>query len=313
VVTPRVSVVIAARDASETIVATLASVRAQTVEDWEVVLVDDGSTDATADIAREASIDRLRVIRHQVAQGPGAARNRAIREARGELIAVLDADDAWRPRYLESQLGVYDDAVGLGRRVGAVCCDAELVGPDGPTGIRWSDRVGRADVVDVETMLGENVVFGLVLGPRSVFLALGGYEEDDRIHLEDYDLWLRMLENDWEIVTNPETLAVYRLGDVSRSSATERMGQGGSMIISRALERGALTPAQRRLARKRRRMYEVVRRRALIAADPVPARRMLAMVGAAPVIVVSALEHPERWRHWLREGPRSAGDRRHAG
>lgn len=310
--TPRVSVIVAARDAGETLEATLASVGAQTFTDWEVVLVDDGSTDGTGEIARTA-IDRIRVLRHEVAQGPGASRNQAVREAQGELVAILDADDLWRPRYLESQLAVYDRALAEGRRVGAVCCDADLLGPDGPMGIRWSQRVGGAQAVDITTMLHENVVFTSVLCPRSVFQALDGYEEDDRIHLEDYDLWLRMIERGWEVVMNPETLAVYRLGADARSSKVEQMAMGGSMIMTRALERGALTAAQRRLARKRRRMYEVVRRRATIAAEPAPVRRAVAMARAAPAIVLSVVEHPERWRHWLREGPRSAGGRRHAG
>lgn len=309
---PRVSVIVAARDAGDTLEATLASIRAQTFTDWEVVLVDDGSNDGTGEIARTA-IDRMRVVRHEVAQGPGASRNRAVREARGELVAILDADDVWYPSYLESQLAAYDQAIVEGRRVGAVCCDADLLGPDGPTGTRWSQRVGGAQAADITTMLHENVVFTSVLCPRSVFQELGGYEEDERIHLEDYDLWLRMIERGWEIVMNHETLAVYRLGAAARSSKVERMATGGSMIMTRALERGALTAAQRRLARKRRRMYEVVRRRAKIAAEPGPVRRAVAMARAAPAIVLSVLEHPERWGHWLREGPRSAGERRHAG
>lgn len=310
-VTPRVSVIIAARDAGPTIQATLASVREQTYTDFEVVLVDDASTDGTADVAR-AAIEGLRIERHDVALGPGAARNRAAAVALGELLAVLDADDLWKPRYLESQVDRYDEAVREGRRVAAVCCDADLVGPDGPTGGRWSERVGAAGVVDLEGMLGENVVFTSVLTPRTVFLELGGYETDDRIHLEDYDLWLRMLEAGYEIVVNPEALALYRLGETARSAKIEKMAAGGALIMERALRRGALTPRQRRLARKRRRMYGAVGRRAAIAAQPGRTGRLLALGRHAPAIVLSGLEHPERWRHWLRRGPRSAGHGRHA-
>jgi GT2 family glycosyltransferase len=310
-VSPRVSVVIAARDARDTVGAAVASVRAQTFADWEIVLVDDGSADDTAGVAR-AQDAGVRVVRHDVSRGPGAARNHAVREARGELVAVLDADDEWLPRYLESQIAAHDRAVAAGRRVGAVCCDADLRGPDGLTGTRWSERVGRAEVIDIETLLDENVVFTGVLCPRHVFLALGGYEEDDRIHLEDYDLWLRMLEAGWEIVPNPEVLAVYRLDDAARSAKVERMAAGGSLIVTRALERGALTPRQQRLARKRRRMYEAVGRRARIAAQPTASRRALATARAAPAMLVAALQHPERWRHWLRRGPRPADHRRHA-
>ena len=310
--TPRVSVIVAARDASTTLAETLASVRGQTYTDWEVVLVDDASTDGTADLARSV-IEGARVERHEVAQGPGAARNHGAAVARGELLAILDADDIWKPRYLESQVAAYDRAVAEGRRVAAVCCDADLVGPAGPTGHCWSKRVGAGGAVGLDGMLGENTVFTSVLMPRAVFEVLGGYETDDRIHLEDYDLWLRMLEAGYEIVVNPEVLALYRLAETARSSKVERMATGGMMIMDRALARGALTPRQRRLARKRRRMYDVVRRRALIAADPRAGRRALGLLRAAPAIAFSALEHPERWRHWLRQGPRAAGRGRHAG
>lgn len=311
--TGRVSVVIAARDAAHTIAETLASVRAQTLAPREVVLVDDASADGTADVARSAGPEPLRIVRHDVGRGPGAARNRAVREASGELVAVLDADDAWKPGYLASQIALYDAAVAEGRRVGAVCCDAELLAPGGSAAGRWSERVGVGAVVDLEAMLHENVVFTSALCPRHVFFEVGGYAEDERIHLEDYDLWLRMLERGWEIVVNPETLAVYRLGEQARSARVERMAAGGALVMTRALGRGALTRRQRRLARKRRRMYRAVGRRAAIAAEPGRVARALAAVRAAPAVAVAALEHPERWRHWLRDGPRSAGRRRHAG
>ena len=311
---PRVSVIVAARDAAGTLPETLASVGAQTARDFEVVLVDDGSGDGTGEIARRAGLDALRVLRNETPRGPGASRNRAAGEARGELLAVLDADDVWKPAYLERQLAAYDRAAAEGRRVGVVCCDADLRGPDGATGGRWTERVGyRGGPIDLDAMLHENVVFTSVLCPRAAFLEVGGYEEDERIHLEDYDLWLRMLERGYEIVFNPESLAVYRLGEAARSAKVERMAAGGSLIMQRALARGALSARQRRRARKRRRMYEVVGRRAAIAAGPGGVRRAAAMARAAPAIALSALEHPERWRHWLRHGPRSAGRRRHSG
>jgi glycosyltransferase involved in cell wall biosynthesis len=311
-VIPRVSVVVAARDAAATLPETLASVDAQTFADWEVVVVDDGSRDATAELALAAG-PKVRLLRNEDARGPAAARNRGAREARGDLIATLDADDAWMPRYLESQLAAYDRAVSAGRRVGAVCCDAELVGDDGPTGARWTDRVGHVRRIDVAVLLRENVVFTSVVMPRSVFLALDGYAEDPRLGVEDYDLWLRMVEDGYEIVMNPEVLASYRLGGEALSAKVERMAQGAQLMLSRAIERGALTPRERRAARRRRRAFGAVARRARIAAEPDRARRWLQVARGAPLLVVSALEHPQRWRHWLREGPRSAGVRRHTG
>lgn len=305
---PRVSVIVPARNAAATLPATLASVRAQTFSDWEVVLVDDGSTDGTAALARAAD-ERVRVVRNEHSTGPAAARNRAIREARGELLALLDADDAYKPRYLESQAAAYDHAVAAGRRVAAVCCDAELVGPDGPLG-RWTDRAGRVERIDLETLLRENVVWVSVLASRAALLELGGYYEPP-VGNEDYDLSLRMVEAGWEIVVNPEVLGVYRLGASARSSQVERMALAGRLVLERALARGALTRKQRRIARRRRRRFEIVRRRAQLAALPSAWRRAVAALRLAPLVGLAALENPWLWCHWLSRGPRTVGQGRH--
>jgi glycosyltransferase involved in cell wall biosynthesis len=307
---PRVSVVVAARDAADTLPATLESIRAQTFTDHETIVVDDGSADATGEVAR--SFSGVRVLRNDPARRQAAARNRGAREAAGELIATLDADDTWHPAYLERQLAAYGSAVAAGRRVGAVCCDARLIAPDGSPAGTWTGRVGRPGRIDVTALLRENQVFTSVLCPREVFLALGGYDEDPRLGVEDYDLWVRMAERGYEIVFNDEVLADYRLS-LGLSSQVERMAAGSRLLMERALERGNLTPAQRRIARRRRRVFGVVAHRARISAEPHPARKALRIAHAAPLIAASALEHPERWRKWLREGVRPAGARRHTG
>lgn len=104
----RVTVVIAAYNVARLIGRALDSVRAQTVDDWEVVVVDDCSTDGTPFAVHSvAEIDRrIRLVRQAANRGPAAARNRGIAEARGEWVAVLDADDAWRPERLERLLAV---------------------------------------------------------------------------------------------------------------------------------------------------------------------------------------------------------------
>lgn len=97
---PLFSVVIPAYKVERYLETTLQSVYRQTEEDFEIIVVDDGSPDGTADILRRQTDPRLHVIR-QENQGECAARNRGMREARGTYIALLDADDAWRPNHLE--------------------------------------------------------------------------------------------------------------------------------------------------------------------------------------------------------------------
>jgi glycosyltransferase involved in cell wall biosynthesis len=101
---PTVSVIIPAHNAAAFIAATLESVLQQTYQDFEVVVVDDGSTDQTAAIVQGVG-HKVRYL-HQANAGPSAARNTALRAARGQIIAFLDADDAWMPELMEQQVGV---------------------------------------------------------------------------------------------------------------------------------------------------------------------------------------------------------------
>ena len=104
----QVSVIVAAYNVRALIGRALESVRNQTCQDWEIVVVDDASTDGTPFLVRSlAEIDaRVRLVCQERNQGPAVARNRGIAEARGEWVAVLDADDAWRPERLERLLAV---------------------------------------------------------------------------------------------------------------------------------------------------------------------------------------------------------------
>src|SRR5262245_4502278 len=102
-----VSVVIPAHNAAATIGETLLSVRSQTHRMLEILVIDDGSTDGTADIARDhAALDsRIRLVR-QKNGGVAAARNRGIEEAAADLVAFVDADDLWAPDKIEKQIAV---------------------------------------------------------------------------------------------------------------------------------------------------------------------------------------------------------------
>ena len=103
---PVVSVVIPLYNKSPTIARTLHSVFRQTFEDFDVVVVDDGSTDDGVSVAEEIGDPRLRVVR-QANGGPGSARNRGVFEGRGSLLAFIDADDEWRPTYLERMVAEF--------------------------------------------------------------------------------------------------------------------------------------------------------------------------------------------------------------
>ncbi len=109
---PLVSIVIPAYNAAPFIATTLRSVQAQTHANWEALVVDDGSLDATADIVRGLSDSRVRLIQQPNA-GVSAARNNGIERSRGDYVAFLDADDTWEPENLERKLQVFADQPGV--------------------------------------------------------------------------------------------------------------------------------------------------------------------------------------------------------
>ena len=98
-----ITVIIPLYNKVRTIARTLDTVFQQTYTDYEIVIVDDGSTDGSADVVRAIGDSRIRLI-SQTNAGVSAARNRGIEEARGEFVAFLDADDEWKPDYLETQM-----------------------------------------------------------------------------------------------------------------------------------------------------------------------------------------------------------------
>jgi glycosyltransferase involved in cell wall biosynthesis len=103
---PLVSAIIPVFNGERYLEEAIDSVRAQAVEALELILVDDGSTDGSASLARRVAPDAA--LLHQANQGPGSARNAGVRRARGEFIAFLDADDLWVPGKLARQLGAFE-------------------------------------------------------------------------------------------------------------------------------------------------------------------------------------------------------------
>src|SRR5688500_1011009 len=101
---PRISICIPAYKAERYFEATLASVRAQTFSDWELIVVEDGSRDRTEEIVQDfgrQGQQPVRYFRHDQNQGLSATRNTGFAQARADVLALLDADDLWRPEHLQ--------------------------------------------------------------------------------------------------------------------------------------------------------------------------------------------------------------------
>ncbi|NMG46097.1 glycosyltransferase [Aromatoleum toluvorans] len=184
---PLVSVVIPSFNRGHAIGACIASVLAQTLENFEVVVVDDASTDDTRE--RVAAIDdpRVRYFAHDRNLGGAAARNTGVRIARGDFIAFLDSDDSWSPRKLERQIALLGER---GPEYGVaytwfIGCDR-----DGHE-VSRSDHSLDGDVADALLVANYVGTFSSIVVRRDVFERVGGLDEGLR-SCQDWDLSIRL-------------------------------------------------------------------------------------------------------------------------
>jgi glycosyltransferase involved in cell wall biosynthesis len=199
----RVSVVIPAYNAERFLREAIDSAIAQTVAPIEVIVVDDGSTDGTAEVLASCG-GVVRSVRQENG-GVSSARNHGARLAVGDAIAFLDADDVWHPQKLERQLPHLEDA-----RVGLVHCGVHHVDEAGAILASELDGMSGSVARDL-LLLQRNVVVAVgstALLPREVFELVGGFDEEMSTSA-DWDLAYRIATR-WEIAFVAEPLASYR-------------------------------------------------------------------------------------------------------
>ncbi|MDO8848052.1 MAG: glycosyltransferase family 2 protein [Coriobacteriia bacterium] len=237
---PAVSIVTAAYNAASTLAETVSSVFAQTRPDWELVIVDDGSTDATRQIAAgfAAEDPRVRVV-SQANAGTAAARNAGVREARAEWLCMLDADDLLMPTFLERMIAFREEHPGYdiyspvttmllrdGRRVPLM------------TGRDWE----TVRSVSIAKQMRESSIAQVSLVRREVLDRVGGYRS---VYSEDYDLWLRALILGARQLQVPEALWVYRRQEGSKTTALVREAESILEVLTDARAMPELSPEDR--------------------------------------------------------------------
>jgi glycosyltransferase involved in cell wall biosynthesis len=209
VATPSVSIVLPVRNGAATIERALRSVAAQTLQVWEAVVVDDGSTDDTAALldAPTRSDTRIRVLR-QRALGIVAALNAGIEAARAPVVARLDADDEMHPTRLAAQL----DALDREPQIGLISCLVEFGGDRGRSAgyalhVDWVNSIVTTDEIRLNRFIESPLAHPSVMFRRDLVDRLGGYR--DGPFPEDYELWLRWLDAGVRMAKVPEPLLTW--------------------------------------------------------------------------------------------------------
>lgn len=188
-----ISVIIPLYNKASQIVATLQSVLAQTFPHFEIVVVDDGSTDGSAERVEQIKDERIRIVRQRNA-GVSAARNRGIEEARYGLIAFLDADDRWKPDFLQTQYGLSVKYP----QCSVFAVNYEFIEPNGVcccTTIRKLPFVGDDGVLDnyfeVAACSHPPICSSALMVRKEAMLSIGGFPLGIRLG-EDLLTWARL-------------------------------------------------------------------------------------------------------------------------
>ena len=234
-----VTVIVPAYNAAATIDETLRSVRAQSHASLEIIVVDDGSVDSTAQVVeRHVEADsRVTLIRHSANKGVAAARNTAIAAGKGDLIAPIDADDLWHPLKLEKQVTVMRKG---GRKVGLVYTWSALL-----------DAQSRVTALAAQYFVDGNVLkalceFNLVGNGSSPLMRTdavkqaGGYDSSlvglNAQGCEDWALYLAIAES-FEFAVVPEYLTGYRSLPTSMSTDYGQMWRSFFLVEAKARAR----------------------------------------------------------------------------
>ena len=214
----KVSVVIPTHNLAGLVKEAIQSVLDQTYQDFEIIVVDDGSTDDTRAVIATIGDPRLQYI-YQENRGLAGARNTGIALARGEYIAFLDADDVFLPNKLMDQTSVLDSQPDLGLVAGGYVFTDEAGQPVAEQR-HWQD----SPQLDVKTWLyGCPFIVNAVLVRREWLSRVGGFDPALR-RVEDRDLWLRLAYHGCRMAWSPDIVCVYRMreGQMVRDGRSQK-------------------------------------------------------------------------------------------
>ena len=239
---PAVTVVIPAYNSARYIGQALDSVHAQTFSDYEVIVVNDGSRDRDEleQVLRDHPLPVIYLSQEN--KGVSAARNAAIRIAKGEFYAQLDADDQWTPDYLEVQLKVLSD----NPDVALVYPNATIISDDSDTRLEFMNVSPSHGEVNFESLVRQQCTVMTSVTARMDAIRKAGMFDENLRTVEDFDLWLRVVKNVGRIVYHRRPLVLYRRHQGSLSSDGVTMLRNLLAVFEKCTGAFDLTPAEKR-------------------------------------------------------------------
>jgi hypothetical protein len=194
---PKVSVIIPCYNTHLFLPEAIASIRAQTYRDLEIIVVNDGSTNPETLALLNQLPQDVQVV-HKPNGGLSSARNYGIAGSRGEIMVALDSDDRFAPSFIEEAVNILDRE----KQTGIVSSHVQEFGS--------SSKVWRTTATDDLSFLTENRVVACSAFRRQCWADAGGYDEQMRQGCEDWDFWIRVTQHGWKVHVIPKKLFYYR-------------------------------------------------------------------------------------------------------
>lgn len=225
---PKVSVIVTAYNLIKYLPETIDNVLQQTYRDFEVIVVDDGSTDNTAAWVRQVSDPRVRLI-WQSNMGLAGASNTGVENAKGEYITFLDADDLWEPTKLAKQVAILDRCP----EIGIVYTWVTYMSEEG-------ESTGRIVKSEAEGYIWSQLIEvnqiecgSVAMIRRSCFEKVGLFDKNLKSYVQDWDMWLRLaLEYQFKVIREP--LVYYRQRNSSGSRKVAAMERSFKIVLEKA-------------------------------------------------------------------------------
>jgi len=200
----RVSVVMSVYNCANYLVEAIESILAQDYDNFEFIIVDDGSTDGSKNILSNYSNNSRILLKHQENKGLTPSLNLAIAEARGEYIARMDADDVSLPQRLGKEVRFLD----LHREISLVSCWAKVINEKGSE-IGAHHPATTHEAIKKKSFFSGQLCHPAVVFRKEIFKKLGGYNEKYK-YAQDYELWLRFFKHGYKAANIPEYLLMWR-------------------------------------------------------------------------------------------------------